>query len=88
MSLPFLEPLRFHRITGVEPAFEAAENGVDSGKAVFEQDGRRTGALFFTRSGAVGDDPLVRVEFAQPRIQFGERNVDCARNALTGEGFR
>ncbi len=56
-----LGALRCGGIACIDPGFKTTEQGGDIGKTVFDQDGRRTGARFFIRSGTVGDDPGVRV---------------------------
>jgi len=55
--------LGFDGITGLLPGGEPAQDGGNVLEAIIEQNARRTGAGFLARSGAIGDDPLVGVEF-------------------------
>jgi len=45
----------------VNPSLKATQNGVGFGKAILQEDKRRTGACFFSRSGAIRDIPCIRV---------------------------
>ena len=60
------------------PGAEATQDGGNIGKTIVEQDARRTGAGFFTGSGAVGDNPLSRVEFSQAFFEVGQWDGQCA----------
>jgi hypothetical protein len=62
----------FNRITGIFPGIEAAQDGVDVRKAVLKQDFRRTGARLFGWSGAIGDDPLIGIQFSDVRFELGQ----------------
>jgi len=73
-----MEKLWLCGIARIDPRLQAAEDGGCVLKTVLKQNGRRTGAGFFAGSGAVGDDPLCFIEFAQTRFKFFNRNVDCA----------
>jgi hypothetical protein len=64
----------FNRITSADPGAEAAQDRVDTRKAVLEQDFRRTGARLFGGSGTVGNDPLIRVQFIDARFELVQRD--------------
>ncbi len=53
--------LWFGRIAGIYPGFKAAFYRVDFGKTCLQHQERRTGARIFSRSGTVGDIPLLRI---------------------------
>ena len=79
--------LRCGGVACIDPGFKTAEQGGDVGKTVFDQDERRTGARFFIRSGTVGDDPRIWVEFCEAGFDLCSGDVDCTGNVLPGEGF-
>jgi hypothetical protein len=53
--------LRLQRISPFDPGFQAAQDGISSGKTVLQKDQRRPGACVFSRSGAIGDYSDIRV---------------------------
>jgi hypothetical protein len=63
--------LRFDRIAGFFPGGKAAQDGCHVLEAVVEQEARRTGAGMLVQSGAVGDDPLVRIQLPQAGFEVG-----------------
>ena len=52
-----------YRKPSLLPGCETSQKGGRLFETVFEQDLRRTGAGLLRRSGAVGDDPFLLVEF-------------------------
>lgn len=82
-----LGALRCGGVACIDPGFKTAEQGGDVGKTVLDQDERRTGARFFIRSGTVGNDPGVRVKFAEAGFELRGGNVDRVRNVLSGKCF-
>jgi hypothetical protein len=69
-----LAALWHHRITDILPGCETSQDGRHICKTVLQHDLRRTGAGFFARSGAVSNDPLIRVKFAQARFHILQRD--------------
>jgi hypothetical protein len=64
------------RVACIKPGCESTEQGCNVGKAIFDQDGRRTGARFFIWSGAVGDDPRLWVKFCEAGFDLCSWNID------------
>jgi hypothetical protein len=62
--------LRLHRLPGVDPGLEPAEDGSYFLIAILQKDKRRTGARMFLQSGAIGDDPLVLLQVQAGWICF------------------
>lgn len=81
------ESLRLGRISGLLPGGESAQQGGDAGESVLEQGERRTGAGFFRWSGAVGDNPIVFIQFAQAGGQFIFGDVERAGDVQQLERF-
>ena len=52
------------------------------GETIFEENFRRTGARLFGGSGAVGDDPLVWIEFTDAWFEFDERDRQRPRDVI------
>jgi hypothetical protein len=55
-------------IPGLLPGGIPTQEGFNPLETGIDQDARRTGAAFFRRSGAVGDDPLIRVQLFHPAL--------------------
>jgi len=74
--------LWLHRVAGIFPGDQAAQDRGDVLETIVEQDARRTGAGMFVKSGAVRDDPLVGLQFVQAgrdiRQGYAERAGDVA----------
>ena len=75
---------RLDRESQIDPRIQSANDGADAGKAVVQEEERRTGARVFIRSGTVGDDPHGRVERDSGGIGFDavEGNRARARDVL------
>lgn len=76
------------RVAGLLPGCIPAEDGIDPRKAELKQAFRRTGGGFFSRSGTVGDNPLVGVQRVGPGIQQGQWYVDRTWNMTRFVGRR
>ncbi len=79
--------LRLCWVPGLLPGGETAQQGGDADESVLQQGERRTGAGFLRRSGAVGDNPVVLIQFGQAGGQFVFWNIDRAGNVLELERF-
>jgi hypothetical protein len=62
--------LRLYRIPGIDPRLKPTFDRRHVFEAIGQKNLRRTGAAFFVRSGAIGDDPLVLVECIYAAFQI------------------
>jgi hypothetical protein len=76
--------LRLNRITGIFPGSEAAQDRGDVFETIVEQDPRRTGAGMLVKSGAVGDDPLVGIQFGQAGWDIRQGKAQRAGDVAKG----
>ena len=76
--------LRLDRQSRIDPGRETAKHGLDVCITVMQKKERRTGALMFVSSGAIGDDPLVFREVQSRRIAFdlAQGDIDRPGNML------
>lgn len=65
---------------------EPSQDGRHVGEAAVDQFLRRTGAGFFSRSGAVGDDPGIFLKLIQMIRQVSQRDRESARDVTGGIG--
>jgi hypothetical protein len=63
--------LLLYRVICVFPGFKTAQDRIDVFEAFLDQDFRRTGRRFFSRSGAVGNNPLIRIKLASAVLYLG-----------------
>jgi len=61
---------RLHRLSGIDPGFEPAQDGSDFLITVLQKDKGRTGACVLLQSGAVGDDPPILVQVQAGWVGF------------------
>ncbi len=78
---------RFDGVAGLDPGVEATEDGLHVREAMTFQDLRRTGAGLFIRSGAVGDDPLRRVQLGEAGLEVRGGDGEGAGDMAGGIGF-
>jgi hypothetical protein len=57
-------------IASIRPSLQTTFNRGDIGKALLQQERRRTGAGLFRWSSAIGDDPIAGVKFIFARCQL------------------
>lgn len=80
--------LRFNRVSGILPGSETTQESLHVGKSILLKQKCRTGTRFFSRSGAVGDDVLVRIKLAQAGFKLAVRNIERAGNVKSIIIFR
>jgi len=81
--------LRLYRESCIDPGGEPAQECIDTCVAIMQKEERRTGALVFVLSGAVGNDPLVFLECETCDISFDltQRNGDRSHGMTCLKGI-
>ena len=82
--------LWLYRITCINPSLKAAQDGSDMLITIMQQDERRTGTCVFLVSGAIGDDPLILIEFQSlgVALDFPKLDVERALHVARCVGIR